>query len=546
MGLDLRCVWLVSASVLPFPAVLGAASADADPPASVRAIVAEATLPNGAALGRPLPLAGHWNTGHYARARGLDPDWQMDRIAEGKHLLPWFQLNAPHWDPIPQKYYEGAIRKAAAWRLPITFVGTQFESMLTADASFFGLPPARNPNVLGPDGRVQKRVSPFGPVEPWRKAGRRWTTMPIVRKLQQWYPSPPRVLFLSNNEHARLRWHQVHESRRYLARYGHDRNDGFKRKVVAEGWIERHRALQAGMREGLTAPAWRKNALFIGYDAFGPPHLGRWGGWAQYSLWTPGRIDPNPLIWDGGSPSYYVHNWNPSTDYTVWSPQVESCNWPFMLAQAWRLNPRFWWEISLWDGHQSRRNDDMRKVYARRGQGYGPVRYRGFVQFGMWLLRPRVVREFRGWTDSVQQMAPYFNQIIRAVDRVHADATLAGFWRRGELVANRARPHPYQHKIPPEHKDADRWFLLDTDQTPKPPLKLDTAIPVFAMALVQGDAPQRRWLLYAHAPLGDRKAVQITVPGHGTVKADVTVGGVFLVVDEARRTVTALPQPPED
>jgi len=68
----------------------------------------------------------------------------------------------------------------------------------------------------------------------------------------------------------------------------------------------------------------------------------------EYSLTTQGRIDPWPLAWDGGSPSFYNHSWNPAADYTVWSPQIESMNWPFMLDEALKLNPKFWFEISVW------------------------------------------------------------------------------------------------------------------------------------------------------------------------------------------------------
>ena len=78
----------------------------------------------------------------------------------------------------------------------------------------------------------------------------------------------------------------------------------------------------------------------------------------------------------------------------------------------------------------------------------------------------------------------------------------------------------------------DRWFLLDTDLTPPRPWKLETPIPVFALALERGQAPARQWLLYAHAPTGERKGVKITVPGFKDLTVDVPVAGAFYVVDE--------------
>ena len=49
---------------------------------------------------------------------------------------------------------------------------------------------------------------------------------------------------------------------------------------------------------------------------------------------------------------------------------------------------------------------------------------------------------------------------------------------------------------------------------------------VFALALVTGEAPEREWLLYAHAPVASRTDVTIVIPGLGEVLVDV---------EEARR-----------
>jgi len=462
----------------------------------------------------------------------------VELIEEGHHLLPWFahpSLTAQ----VPEDpkdffltYYAEAMKKARALKLPITLIASQWESGLSAKP-YIGLPPEENPNVVAADGSIQAKVSPFGPVGPWREIGTAHTAAPRMRKLQEWYPHPPLVIFLSNNEHHKLRWHKVEESKRYLDRYGKGRDADSKRKIVADGWIERYRALQQGMRRGLVSPQWRANAVFIGYGAFGPEHMGRWGGWPAYALHSRGRIDPSPLMWDGGSPSYYTHNWNPSTDYRVWSPQVQFMNLVFMQREAHALNPRFWLEFSVWDGHQPTQENDKRKTYSRAGQSFTPERYSGFVQFGMWLLRPRAVREFRGWTHPWEKDKRFFMAIVAAVDRVHQNPILRRWWRRGELVPNRARQHPYQAAIPAEYRDADRWFLLETDAGPKNTRwSLTTEIPVFSLALVQGAPPARQWLLYAHSPLARREGVGITIPGHREVRVDVSVGGSFYLVHE--------------
>lgn len=258
------------------------AAAQTDPPLPVpRAIRTEALRPNDDSIGRPLPLAGHWNTGVYPPQDTFDPSYQIGLIEKGHHLLPFLQMPdpaAPADKRLSAEYYEGPIKRFAAWKLPFAMLSTQWESLLTYDQDYFGRPADSNPNVIGVDGKIRPEVAPFGPVEPWREVGKRWTVSPGMQQLQQWYPDPPLVVLISNNEHAKLWWPKAEESRRYLDRYGKGKDGDFKRRVIAEGWTERYRALLAGMRSGLTNPIWRQNARFVGYDAFGPPHFARWAG----------------------------------------------------------------------------------------------------------------------------------------------------------------------------------------------------------------------------------------------------------------------------
>lgn len=526
---------------------LAAVAGGASVPEEIRL---EATRPNDDKQGRPLPLATHWCCGNHPLSQGWAPATQLRLIDEGHFLLPWF-AHPPTDTVVSEKamdaflaYYEAPTKRAAELKLPLTLVATQWESKLSAEP-YLSLPPEKNPNVVTPDGKTRKEVCPFGPVEPWEEVGRTWTDNPLMKRLQAWYPDPPLVIFLSNNEHSKLRWHKAEESKRYLEKYGKGRDDDFKRKVVADGWIERYRALQKGMRDALSSPAWREKALFVGYEAFGPEHIGRWGGWPHYSLHSKGRISPYPLMWDGGSPSYYTHDWNPSRDCTVWSPQLEFMNLVFMQKETLRLNPRFWLEFSVWDGYDGPQREKQypspRTLYRLRGQTYNPERYGGFVQFGMWLLRPRAVREFRGWTFPAEEGLPYFMAIAEAVDRVHATPLLRKFWRSGELVPNRAHPHHYQAGIPEEWKGEDRWFLLDANVNPQEyPWELHWDVAVYSLALVMGKAPERQWLVYAHAPAQPRKGVKLTIPDYKPIAVDVAVGGSFYLVDETTGRVEAV------
>ncbi len=361
------------------------------------------------------------------------------------------------------------------------------------------------------------------------------------------------MLFVSNNEAPDLRWHQVGLSKRYLDKYGEGRSGEFKRKVVSEGWMERYPVMFQAMRDALVADAWQRNVRFVGYGAFGPSHFGRWSAWKDYSLITDEWTSPNWHIWDGGSPSYYTHNWCPNRDHWVWSTQVQSMNWIFQLEEAWQVNPNFWWEVSTWDGNGGWMPGDectpalLKKSkacqYIKDGQTYTPERCLGWTQFGLWLLRPRALREFRASTVPLEPWRPYFEQVLTAVDRVHGNDTLKEFWRHGQLVPNRAQRHPYQEAVPEKYRDVHRWYLLDTNLDAARPWQPTTNIPVFSMALVRGDADQRRWLLYAHAPLEDRRKVRITLPEFGEVTVDVPRAGRFHVVDERTKNVVPLEFP---
>lgn len=500
----------------------------------------EAGRGNAEAEGRPLPLVSSWNCGNPADPldAGWTPAHQLDLIAQGHRLLPWFRYPIPEGQTALSpgspgwRYYAEPLQRARQLGLPFTLVASQFERHLSAPP-WLNLPPAENPNVVRPSGRVEKVVSPLGPVGSWEELGRWQTRMPRLRQLQEWYPDPPLVLFLSNNEHDRLNWRGLEQDGRFLRQYGKGRSDEFKRAFVGAAWIERYRALQAGMREGLAAPGWQRAARFVGYNAFGPYLMGYDNDWLGWSLHVSGRFSPQPLMWDGASPSFYVWHWDETTDCTVMSPQIDCMNLVFMQREAWKLNPDFWFELSFWDGRWPGQTTDKDLLYRRWGQPYSPARYRGLAQFGMWLLRPRVLREYRDTHSTWADDEPYFMSLLEAVDTVWQDPILREFWRHGELVPNRSRQHPYQVAIPAEWAHEDRWFLLEADVNPQQAAwGVAEFIPVYALALVRGQAPRRQWLVYAHAPLGDRRDVRLEVPGYGPIRVEVTVGGSYWLLRE--------------
>ncbi|WP_145055035.1 hypothetical protein [Lignipirellula cremea] len=527
----------------------------------------EAILPSIGPAGRPLPLASHWNVGTVPGT--FTPDHQIELLQQGSHILPW--MNWPSGDPDSENfkaYYERLLAYYAALDLPISIRGTQWNAMLVKKSYREG-PEADWAGVILPDGKRLPRLSPFGAVEPWKDPAAVYVDTPAMRRAQEIYPDPPLVIWASNNEAPDLRWAKhgplEEQSKRYLEKYGAGRSDDFKRQVVGEGWVERFGVMFQAMRAALASDAWRKNVRFVGYGAFGPSHYGRSSGWEVYSLHCDRWTSPDWHVWDGGSPSYYTHNWNQNRDYWVFSTQVEAMNWVFMQEEAWQVNPNFWFEMSTWDGNESKAwsqgvgaADDASLVdassrpltagqrkqldpadlkksktlqYLQLGQDYPPARQAGWVQYGMWILRPRVVREFRGHATRLEPIEPYWRETVAAVDRVYAHPVLADFWRHGELVANPAHRHPYQVNIPAKQQDIPRWYLLDTNLDPPRPWTLETELPVFSLALVRGEGPTREWLVYAHSPLQDRKQVEVTIPGRGAIQIDVPRQGAFYRID---------------
>jgi uncharacterized repeat protein (TIGR02543 family) len=515
-------------------------------------ITAEATRSNQDSIGHPLPLASTWVTGNVGTSDGPDSvDWrvtnQLALIGQGHYLMPVVDMPTGNngW---ATDYFLNSFQTLASLHLPFTLKATQFEYALS-NQPYLSLPASQNPNVVLADGvTVQQKVSPFGPLNCWYQVGSAWTSGTAglnVQQLESWYPDPPKIVFLSNNEQPSLAWTDLPNTWQYVTTLCPSPNPPLSmeqsRVTVGNGYISCYRSLQQGMRDGLNNSLWKSNSIFVGYDSFGPDFMGRYGDWTNYSLYSKNipRIDPSPLEWDGGSPSYYTNDWDSPTDYTVLSPQVSFQNYIFMQNEAWTLNPNFWYEFSVWDGFPGKYDS-----YKALGQTYDPDRYGGWVQFGMWLTRPRVVREWREWTTPYNgargdgdpnTYSSYYMAIIKDVDLVYNNPSLTSWWRTGTLVPNTAHPHPFQYSIPTAYQSVNRWFMLDCNQNPNySSWGLSTTLKVFALAYTKGITPNRSWLLYAHAPLGDLTTSTLVVPSYQTVTVPkVAKAGSFYLVSES-------------
>jgi hypothetical protein len=506
-------------------------------------IRSEALAPNSESF-HPLPLLGSWNASTWwnynTATAGLYPGWQLDMINQGHHLLPWYNIPNPNElcenseFCYPFEYLESPIMRAAQSNLPISFVGPQWEHYLYDDPVYFNLPPHQNPNVVSTNGSVQKQISPFGPIDYWYEIGEKWGSTDLMQQVISWYPNPPLVIFVSNNEASKLTWKDAETDQHYLDLYGYGRDDNFKRSVFADAWGDRYRALIKGFRDSLENPNWREVSKFIGYEAFGPGWFGRWYGWKEYSLYKPNQIDPNPLYWQGGSPSLYsCPTVCGERDNTVIGPLFQSMNWVFIQNEAYQLNPSFWYEFSSWDG-----DTESHDEYKKFGQTFTPERYEGFVQFGMWMTRPRIIRVYRDWDQERAEVLPWLMPVMNAIDRIYTNPILRSFWRNSSIIVNPSRIHPYQYEIPSEYSAVDRMFLLSTDLDPPEPWSYQTEFSVLSLTRQKGISPQRQWLLYAYAPLGERRNVSITIPDYGKIIVDISLEGTFYLIEESNHTVT--------
>lgn len=480
----------------------------------------------------PLPLLSSWYSG--PEKSGFNPDRQVRLIQQGHHILPWFGMPMPG-EQRDFSYYRKALKYISANKLPFALLSTQWERLLGEQKKYVRAKISVNPNVVTDFGVNTERISPFGSEKMWQEVGEQWAASAVLKKLQQAYAHPPAVFFVSNNEHPKLNWHKAESSFRYVTQNSFGKSDAYKQKLFKDNWIKLYSALISGYRDGLVE-GWKPVSSFMGYLAFGKSFAGKWDGWVEYSMASKCYDEPWIYSWDGASLEYYVNNWQDITDYTVWSPQIEAMNYKYMVNQTRKELPGFRIEMSVWDGYAAGKANDQRLAYRKSGQHYSPARYKSMVEFGMWLIRPAVVREFRFYHEKFASYRDYTMAALEAVDRVHSDATLTEFWKNGRVVPVPIKQHPYRRNV--AKCVGERWFLLDCDANHFSGLKDE--VKVYSIALELGTSPARQWLVYAYSPLSDALPCSVTVPGFGPLPIVSSVAGKFYLINESSRQVKEL------
>jgi len=455
---------------------------------------------------RSLPLVAHWNVGIPEYVEAMDPMYMISRIELGEHVLVSWKLDPYYNDSISSSYYEESIKKAAELNLPLVFVLPAPESALTKDSYYFALENATNPNVVTTAGDVLEKLSPFGADELWNEVGEQWSSTSLMAQLQEWYPNPPLVLFVSEDEAAKLSWSELSQESRYTA----SGDDNFKRTLVGAEWIEKYRQMHDGFKKGFVNTTWKENVKFMTYNKFSE-NLGE-SNWLEDATLTNHYMNIWPLTADGATVDFDLSG--SKTDNSADAPHVLVNNLPFMLNEAKLVNPNFAYQISL---------DAVSKVTE-------PAKYRGLTQFALWFLRPSIIRQASQESDR-EALTPLFQEVADSVELIHYNPQLARFWREGSLV-NSGKSDLNQN-IPKQYLNDPRWFLLETDANPQRPWADNISIPVWAFALVKGEAPNREWLVYAQSPEGDISDVTVSIPGYKDILVDGSVLGSFYVVHES-------------
>ncbi len=376
------------------PALVGAAAPlPVPPPKNVQEITEEVMRSNNDPIGRPLPVAAHWQSGIWPYQQGVDSEgltfvdlvFQRELIRDGKHWLP--SVSTPVFAPAYDKdaYWNGGWPDFARWRIPVSMVTTQPEDWLTdpnrptPENSWRNLPIPDNPRwIVAATGELHgNQLDPLAPLQtstqgnPWYEVGEYWARSHQVDEwieLKNAYPDMPKILIISNNEASRLRSFESNSSQRYLAKYEDLGNEEsghvVYREHCAKEWQPRYEEMFKGMRDGFLTPqpAWRYAAWMVGYtteDIGIFAFLSNWVNGPQADYF-PDNVVFRYRYWDGGSPEAYLAPYTGQWDYLPYNPAMHHMNLKWQLDIIYAGDPEYWYEFSLWDGAYRDIADDKR------------------------------------------------------------------------------------------------------------------------------------------------------------------------------------------
>ena len=541
-------------------------------------IRAWASQPSWGPKGRPLPLAHSWNSTAFGGA------YSVEMIRKGHHVLPTMndpmstamfvellksQSQTERADKRMREHWKPVLDYCNQHKLPLAMPGPNWgPAVLKYEqrrerGGLAEFSPEQSAAMLV-EGKSTRFLDPFGPIERWRESGAFWMGNHLIKQFQTLCPDPPMVLMLDNHEGPMVRGpeHLDPAPDRFVALYGKGPHDeAFKARAIRKGYHERYEALFKAARQALSAPGWRENIRFSGYNLlWDTGHIGFKGrpkfhdpDSERAKTWP--HLDP----YDGAACEVYDNDWEPGKqDIRPYSMQTEAMSYLSVQDRVFARRPNAILSLISWDGggvgntwRGARREVGKAYRYVTDGQQWDFARYQGWVQFCLWMGRPRTFMEFR-WMGPDPYTRDVFSEaswmaVVEAVDRVWDNDVLADYWRFGRTVPNHEQ-QPWWELSKEGHPEwmqkIDRWFLLTCDANlPRAQWTDRSDLKVWAMALERGDKPDRRWLLYAHAPMAAVAGASVALPGYGPVKLPcIPRSGSFFEIREKGRTLTTLHQ----
>lgn len=473
-------------------------------------------------LQQGLPFVGHWNDG--SNGLGFSPAVQTQLILDHKFILPWFNLPAPwlsrSWDGW-KSYYQDPLQLCSRLQLPITLRTTQWEDYLLRSKKFSGKAAYEKVRVPLEDGTFANALDLFGESDPWAEAGRVWATESFIPKLFEYYEEPPVVLFLGNNEASVYRWEKGRRTSMRYKEYAEAQHgtpspdDILVRNDYVGAALEKYGFLLLSLRanlpkqwQGAMRPVWygAHESFYYGYgrghwNSFSP------GGGVFGQMWISDKFGLNfePSLRLGVSAHCYMSGgWK---NGQVLSPQIGSMVYPMMVADAYKFDPNFWFEISYWDG-------------TGRNEPAVPDSLKGWLRLVMWVGRPKVIRGFRYSNElAASKYMDHLKYAISLVEEVHNIEVLKDFWLNGSLVIPYGTQTPFRAKdiekyVPEKYWKIPRWFLLDTPDNPSvgrcqkwPECERDP-VEVYAVALKRED----EYLICGHRSDNANKKMSVLLP----------------------------------
>lgn len=437
------------------------------------------------------PLASCWNV-----QAGWNLTQQVAWIRAGNHyfptvyvpLLSQFANNPKRWERYLEEHREALdfIRK---YRLPITGRwhnwGSDFTSLAPEERGPFEASPLIH--NLRADGSLNSDplIDPLGPLEPWSAEGKALATSHFLNALAAYYPDPPRVYFLENNEAsvAELGAYTTPTSERdawrFPLRAWRDNLPSISLRMadhaalhpdpnqleatLSRAMREKYEALTAALLEN-APPQWRGRIYTGGYAGLNPAaglnrqpfdHQRPQEDFAHSpfgaAVWQ--FTEPSDRVYDDGSGSPW--NWH---DWLRSPHALNHNNGPLTRYLAatrplWHEDRSFW--LSPTRGREAARPDENGE--PSHGGYVLPDRLFGFARVCLWSDRPKNRATNLRWFAASQvqlsdewyanatkdppevrglTQADYFAKVQLAVDEVWTDRRLLKFWREADPVIN--------------------------------------------------------------------------------------------------------------